>query len=524
MLVRSAAASSSSRCTFMEVFAKRRRRCFITPFLFLVLLTSIANTTAAKMNKNKMVVIDERNTSESCIDTTFASGWVIKGVDDRNYSNAYITELSFYIDKDCDKEVDLSNAIFISSSGTNIAKYAFDKSNVTNWPLFSDDCEDSPLIEDNAGLRLKSFYIGYWHGNGFNSKATQDVKCVEIFFDTDQSNDIHGSDVPDRLKLDVFAPSQCAAGRDLQWGDAYFIGGLDNGMNRVKLNSFCDPSGSCNSGSCGSSFWKNDFCDAGLDTFNCDYDGGDCGMDKNEEKNEGRDYWDRISGGGSNIAAIGVTFVISVLFVICLCCMLPCMCCYMCFYRRNRSILENNAERASNESIVSVSSASVPTLLGDKARESRRLYVLSNIIHKKFLLDRNLDSFEEETNIILPHEKGMHSALHNEEMQNEKCEEIAKAPAKDDIFVDDNNRFCNDRSVDDLSRDDPVEDGRQLSSSSHNFPETCLICCDDYKVADDIAWSNNKDCHHSYHVDCIVEWLLGHDDCPQCRAKYLLST
>lgn len=30
-------------------------------------------------------------------------------------------------------------------------------------------------------------------------------------------------------------------------------------------------------------------------------------------------------------------------------------------------------------------------------------------------------------------------------------------------------------------------------------------------------------CKHAFHRDCLAEWLLGHDDCPICRASFVVS-
>jgi len=52
-------------------------------------------------------------------------------------------------------------------------------------------------------------------------------------------------------------------------------------------------------------------------------------------------------------------------------------------------------------------------------------------------------------------------------------------------------------------------------------PRTCPICMDDYEPGDEICWSKNKNCHHAFHLDCMVNWLMNNDDCPLCREEYL---
>ena len=54
-------------------------------------------------------------------------------------------------------------------------------------------------------------------------------------------------------------------------------------------------------------------------------------------------------------------------------------------------------------------------------------------------------------------------------------------------------------------------------------PRSCPICCEDYVKGDDVAWSKNEDCCHAYHTDCIVPWLMDHDDCPMCRCVYVVE-
>lgn len=60
-----------------------------------------------------------------------------------------------------------------------------------------------------------------------------------------------------------------------------------------------------------------------------------------------------------------------------------------------------------------------------------------------------------------------------------------------------------------------------LDQSSLYSPRSCPICCEDYIKGDDVAWSRNEECCHAFHTDCIVPWLMDHDDCPMCRCVYV---
>jgi len=63
--------------------------------------------------------------------------------------------------------------------------------------------------------------------------------------------------------------------------------------------------------------------------------------------------------------------------------------------------------------------------------------------------------------------------------------------------------------------------GSSASSMELYTTKTCFICLERYKVGESIVWSTNKECCHSYHKDCMVRWLMDHDDCPLCRKDYL---
>ncbi len=59
------------------------------------------------------------------------------------------------------------------------------------------------------------------------------------------------------------------------------------------------------------------------------------------------------------------------------------------------------------------------------------------------------------------------------------------------------------------------------SRSSIYSEKECPICLEAYKGNEELCWSKNKKCKHAFHLDCMIEWLMVHDDCPLCRSNYL---
>ncbi|GFH47499.1 hypothetical protein CTEN210_03974 [Chaetoceros tenuissimus] len=116
--------------------------------------------------------------------------------------------------------------------------------------------------------------------------------------------------------------------------------------------------------------------------------------------------------------------------------------------------------------------------------EQTREYILLNIIHKKVIAKGNISSSSDDIDEEAPQ-------------------------SKDDIILP--NTTGGD-----------VEDNLTSSTSIRNM---CIICCDNYEEGDDIAYSRNQECHHFYHVECILEWLMrdNNDDCPLCRSAFLVD-
>lgn len=77
------------------------------------------------------------------------------------------------------------------------------------------------------------------------------------------------------------------------------------------------------------------------------------------------------------------------------------------------------------------------------------------------------------------------------------------------------------RIKDNLVLSDP--DDLEATRHSTQEPWICAICLIPYEVGDEICWSQNPECQHVFHHLCIERWLYKHDECPCCRAAYIIS-
>jgi Ring finger domain len=88
------------------------------------------------------------------------------------------------------------------------------------------------------------------------------------------------------------------------------------------------------------------------------------------------------------------------------------------------------------------------------------------------------------------------------------------------------NLSCSDRGENQSTPDD-LEAGTSRADESKQIGEhgvdLCAICLNEYCDGDEISWSQNKDCTHIFHRECVMQWLLTHKECPCCRHVYLQS-
>lgn len=49
----------------------------------------------------------------------------------------------------------------------------------------------------------------------------------------------------------------------------------------------------------------------------------------------------------------------------------------------------------------------------------------------------------------------------------------------------------------------------------------CSICLESFEVGQKLSWAQNRRCNHIFHNECLIPWLMKHDECPYCRTVVL---
>lgn len=84
-----------------------------------------------------------------------------------------------------------------------------------------------------------------------------------------------------------------------------------------------------------------------------------------------------------------------------------------------------------------------------------------------------------------------------------------------------------DYHVDEESRERAITDTKKVSVQKDNNQEDqclgidCSVCLNHFNVGDELAWSRKLKCQHVFHSDCLIPWLMKHEECPVCRTKLI---
>merc|ERR1712008_86959 len=49
----------------------------------------------------------------------------------------------------------------------------------------------------------------------------------------------------------------------------------------------------------------------------------------------------------------------------------------------------------------------------------------------------------------------------------------------------------------------------------------CSVCLEVFEAGDKLSWSRTLRCEHVFHHECLMPWLMAHDECPYCRTKII---
>lgn len=60
-----------------------------------------------------------------------------------------------------------------------------------------------------------------------------------------------------------------------------------------------------------------------------------------------------------------------------------------------------------------------------------------------------------------------------------------------------------------------------MDEESSSLYNECAICLCSFECNEIICESNHSDCIHTFHADCMKQWLIQHQGCPICRVAYL---
>eukprot|EP00559_Dactyliosolen_fragilissimus_P005556 CAMPEP_0184872118 /NCGR_PEP_ID=MMETSP0580-20130426/41103_1 /TAXON_ID=1118495 /ORGANISM="Dactyliosolen fragilissimus" /LENGTH=297 /DNA_ID=CAMNT_0027374863 /DNA_START=474 /DNA_END=1363 /DNA_ORIENTATION=+ len=130
-------------------------------------------------------------------------------------------------------------------------------------------------------------------------------------------------------------------------------------------------------------------------------------------------------------------------------------------------------------------------------------------------------------------------SLAPEDMERRKIDIHSKLIQKKVIYKDDiESNYNNSNEIPQDTLEIKKQDLELISHSSESFHSsfksiinlfpgrchsqlTCTICLEDYADGDDICWSPNHKCSHSFHLSCMTEWLMKKNHCPICRSDYL---
>ena len=54
-----------------------------------------------------------------------------------------------------------------------------------------------------------------------------------------------------------------------------------------------------------------------------------------------------------------------------------------------------------------------------------------------------------------------------------------------------------------------------------DYDNMCSICFEPFSNDQELSWSKTNKCEHVFHSECLMPWLMKHEDCPYCRTQLM---
>lgn len=163
--------------------------------------------------------------------------------------------------------------------------------------------------------------------------------------------------------------------------------------------------------------------------------------------------------------------------------------------------------------------------LTKEGKEIRKIFIINSVIIKKIISkSMNVSNVLNSSKSLSPSEETPHTtSVESTESNDKKNKTLSSIDSCINQIMSRSEKLRKRNYMTSFTVV-PVFENQEmpLDYQEHiNIHSICGICLCEYEEGEEICWSSNIECTHLFHKDCIVEWLMRHDDCPCCRCDYL---
>ena len=83
--------------------------------------------------------------------------------------------------------------------------------------------------------------------------------------------------------------------------------------------------------------------------------------------------------------------------------------------------------------------------------------------------------------------------------------------------------YCNLVNSTNVCESDNNDDHNSCNDDDDDDGNTCSVCLEPFSVDEVLSCSKPFKCKHIFHSECLIPWLMKHEDCPCCRTTLLTT-